>query len=163
MIDFIGGSGRSRVTARVARAFRCQGAWLCPRVTIAPSHFVMAFAPNPFELNENHAFAFYLEPYDSAVARLRALSGSGAAIEFAECSLRLKREAGEAEMFPQRTGLVHVSGVKVAHAPVSAMRDLHRVLVGNTYFVNNVGQMRQLLASCNQGDVFVRTFCPAGS
>ncbi|MBV1703150.1 MAG: TIM barrel protein [Hyphomicrobiales bacterium] len=95
---------------------------------------------------------------------------------FVECSLRLKREAveaidatgtaevfklvhdtfhhvvaGETDMFPQRTGLVHISGVEDANVPVTSMRDMHRVFVGQTDFIDNVRQMRQLLAAGYRG------------
>lgn len=90
---------------------------------------------------------------------------------FAECSLRLKRDAvdaidvtgtrevfrlvhdtfhhhvaGEREIFPARTGLVHVSGVDDPTVPTSSMRDPHRVLVGEGDRIDNIGQMQALEA-----------------
>jgi 2-keto-myo-inositol isomerase len=87
------------------------------------------------------------------------------------CSLRLKREAleaidavggadrfrlvhdtfhhhlaGEAEMFPERTGLVHISGVEETALAIPEMRDPHRVLVRDGDRVGNIAQMRALLA-----------------
>jgi 2-keto-myo-inositol isomerase len=38
--------------------------------------------------------------------------------------------AGEPRMFPEWTGLVHISGVEDASLPLTALRDEHRVLVG---------------------------------
>ena len=38
--------------------------------------------------------------------------------------------SGEARMFPEHTGLVHISGVEDASLPLSRLRDEHRVLVG---------------------------------
>ena len=38
--------------------------------------------------------------------------------------------AGEQEIFPERTGLVHISGVEDRSLPIDAIRDEHRVLVG---------------------------------
>jgi 2-keto-myo-inositol isomerase len=89
---------------------------------------------------------------------------------FADSSLRFKREAveaidavgaadtlrlvhdtfhhaiaGEHAIFPERTGLVHVSGVEDAHLPFSAMRDAHRVLVGPRDRLGNAGQIGRLL------------------
>ncbi|MCX5515862.1 xylose isomerase [Kaistia algarum] len=95
---------------------------------------------------------------------------------FPECSLRLKREAvdaiddvgvsnrfrlvhdtfhhavaGEAEIFPARTGLVHISGVADRSSPVSALRDPHRVLIGGDDRIDNIGQIRALVAGGYQG------------
>lgn len=91
---------------------------------------------------------------------------------FAECSLRLKAEAvaaidevgvadrfklvhdtfhhfvaGETQMFPSRTGLVHISGVDDKSAGADVMRDPHRVLVDAQDTIDNVGQIKALLAA----------------
>ena len=88
---------------------------------------------------------------------------------FAECSLRLKSEAvaaiaavgvpdqfslvhdtfhhfvaGEKEMFPQRTGLVHISGVTDGAQTAATMRDPHRILVDARDLIDNKGQMKKL-------------------
>ena len=95
---------------------------------------------------------------------------------FAECSLRLKREAvdaidavgggdvfrlvhdtfhhrvsGETALFPDRTGLVHISGVDDETVPLSRMRDGHRVLVDEKDRIDNVGQIKALLAGGYRG------------
>lgn len=95
---------------------------------------------------------------------------------FEECSLRLKSEAvaaidavgggevfalvqdtfhhavaGEAAMFPTRTGLVHISGVEDASVPLAAIRDPHRVLVGPADRVHNAAQIRTLAAGGYSG------------
>ena len=95
---------------------------------------------------------------------------------FAESSLRLKRVAveaidavggasvfrlvhdtfhhflaGETELFPERTGLVHISGVEDRSLPHDAIRDAHRVLVGPGDLMDNVGQSGALLAGGYRG------------
>lgn len=95
---------------------------------------------------------------------------------FAECSLRSKREAveaidhlgagapfrvvhdtfhhhlaGEPALFPQHTGLVHISGVSDPGIAVAAMRDPHRVLVGPDDRIGNVAQMRALIDTFYRG------------
>ena len=97
---------------------------------------------------------------------------------FAECSLRLKSEAiaaidatgtadtfslmhdtfhhfvaGETEMFPFRTGLVHISGVTDKSQTAGTMRDPHRVLVDAADMIDNVGQIKALSAG-GYGGVF---------
>ena len=48
--------------------------------------------------------------------------------------------AGGQEIFPERTGLVHISGVEDRSLPIVAIRDEHRVLVGPADIMNNVGR-----------------------
>jgi 2-keto-myo-inositol isomerase len=52
--------------------------------------------------------------------------------------------AGEPAIFPDRTGLVHISGVTDAAIGVDAMLDKHRVMVGDGDRIDNVGQIRAL-------------------
>jgi 2-keto-myo-inositol isomerase len=51
--------------------------------------------------------------------------------------------AGEARMFPEWTGLVHISGVDDAGLPLERIRDEHRVLVGAN---DRCGTLLQILA-----------------
>ena len=85
---------------------------------------------------------------------------------FAESSLRLKGEAveaiedigqderfrlvhdtfhhylaGEVRMFPEWTGIVHISGVDDASLPLDRLRDEHRGLVGPDDVLGNIGQI----------------------
>jgi 2-keto-myo-inositol isomerase len=102
---------------------------------------------------------------------------------FAECSLRSKREAveaidavgaadvfrlvhdtfhhhvaGESALFPDRTGLVHVSGVVDPSVPVASMRDPHRVLVDAGDLIDNMGQIEALLAAGYAGPISLEPF-----
>ena len=104
---------------------------------------------------------------------------------FAECALRLKREAveairdvdgvgtfalvhdtfhhhvaGETELFPEMTGLVHVSGVVDPAVGADRMRDPHRVLVDSEDLIDNAGQVRALLAGGYRGPVSFEPFAP---
>jgi len=106
----------------------------------------------------------------------RGLIGYVEPLGFDICSLRSKREAveaiaavggegrfklvhdtfhhhlaGEPELFPAMTGLVHISGVTDPEVTVSAMRDPHRVLVDDRDRLGNVGQMRALLDQGYEG------------
>lgn len=88
---------------------------------------------------------------------------------FQICSLRSKREAadaidavgggsvfrlvhdtfhhllaGEPELFPKQTGLVHISGVTDATIGINEMLDMHRVMVGAGDRIDNIGQIRVL-------------------
>jgi 2-keto-myo-inositol isomerase len=101
---------------------------------------------------------------------------------FASSSLRLKREAidairavggdifkvthdtfhhhlaGEAELFPEMTGLVHVSGVDDASLATTDMRDAHRVLVGPADRLGNIAQLRRLRAGGYSGAISFEPF-----
>ena len=59
--------------------------------------------------------------------------------------------AGEIEIFPLNTGLVHISGVEDESVSFDNMLDAHRVLVGPKDRLGNISQMRQLLDSGYQG------------
>jgi 2-keto-myo-inositol isomerase len=89
---------------------------------------------------------------------------------FEECSLRFKGDAleaidaldlgerfrlvhdtfhhylsGEMRMFPDRTGLVHISGVDDPALALGRMRDEHRVLVGADDRIGNIAQIVALM------------------
>jgi 2-keto-myo-inositol isomerase len=101
----------------------------------------------------------------------RGLIGFVEPLGFESCSLRSKREAaeaidaidggeafrlvhdtfhhalaGEPDVFPGRTGLVHISGVEEADLPPVDMRDAHRVLVGPADRLGNAEQIAALAA-----------------
>lgn len=59
--------------------------------------------------------------------------------------------AGEPDIFPDLTGLVHISGVTEEGLEISDMRDSHRVLVDSRDRLDNIGQIRALTASGYQG------------
>jgi 2-keto-myo-inositol isomerase len=52
--------------------------------------------------------------------------------------------AGETRTFPERTGLVHISGVEDHDLPLNRIRDAHRVLVGPKDLLGNLAQIRAL-------------------
>ncbi|MBZ3692223.1 TIM barrel protein [Phyllobacterium calauticae] len=105
------------------------------------------------------------------ILEARGLLGFVEPLGFEICSLRSKREAveaiediggqdtfrivhdtfhhhlaGEPALFPQWTGLVHISGVTDAAIAISDMRDSHRVLVDVQDRLGNIAQIRALLA-----------------
>ena len=69
--------------------------------------------------------------------------------------------AGEKELFPERTGLVHISGVEDASLALDKTRDEHRVLVGPADLMNNVGQIRAIRAGGYAGPFSLEPFSPA--
>jgi 2-keto-myo-inositol isomerase len=111
------------------------------------------------------------------------LTGLVEPLGFGESSLRLKRAAldaidavgggrafavlhdtfhhhlaGEAEVFPERTGLVHVSGVDDLGLARAEMRDGHRVLVGRGDRLGNLEQIRALIRGGYAGPLSFEPF-----
>lgn len=116
----------------------------------------------------------------------RGIRGLVEPLGFSICSLRSKREAaeaiaevegegvfglvhdtfhhhlaGEAELFPELTRLVHISGVSDASVVVEDMRDPHRVLVDAADRLDNLGQIRALRQAGYAGTLSFEPFSPA--
>lgn len=108
------------------------------------------------------------------------------ALGFEECSLRCKSEAvaaidalglgdhvrlvhdtfhhrvaGEEQMFPGHTGLLHLSGVEQRDVPLSELRDPDRVLVGAGDRLGSVAQIRALRAAGYEGPCSFEPFARA--
>lgn len=102
---------------------------------------------------------------------------------FAECSLRWKSEAvaaiaavdgfgvfglvhdtfhhfiaGEEKIYPECTGLVHVSGVTASEVTALAMRDQDRVLVDRNDRLGTIAQLRALVAGGYRGPISLEPF-----
>jgi 2-keto-myo-inositol isomerase len=117
------------------------------------------------------------------ILRKRQLIGLVECLGFETCSLRSKKEAvaaidrangrdvfrlthdtfhhhlaGEPDLFPELTGLVHISGVDDPAVAVSDMRDSHRVLVGAGDRLDNIGQIAALRAGGYNGPLSFEPF-----
>jgi 2-keto-myo-inositol isomerase len=68
--------------------------------------------------------------------------------------------AGETEFFPERTGIVHISGVVDPDVSVDKMLDPHRVLVDGADRLENVPQIKALLALGFEGPCSFEPFAP---
>ena len=66
--------------------------------------------------------------------------------------------AGETTLFPDRTGLVHISGVEDPAVSVADMRDSHRVLVGPKDRLGNIAQLQALRAAGYSGPLSFEPF-----
>jgi 2-keto-myo-inositol isomerase len=103
-------------------------------------------------LLEDHGLTGLVEPLGFAESSLRFKREAVAAIdELGASSFRLVHDtfhhavAGEEDIFPARTGLVHISGVDDPALPLRSLRDGHRVLVGPRDRLGTAGQLRRLL------------------
>ncbi len=68
--------------------------------------------------------------------------------------------AGETECFGPQTGLVHVSGITAPELSVEEMLDAHRVLVDADDRLENISQIKALLAAGYRGSFSVEPFSP---
>ncbi|MCB2126052.1 MAG: TIM barrel protein [Rhodobacteraceae bacterium] len=66
--------------------------------------------------------------------------------------------AGETEFYPRRTALVHISGVTDPAIAVKDMLDAHRVLVDASDRLENIAQIRALLAAGYEGPISFEPF-----
>jgi len=66
--------------------------------------------------------------------------------------------AGEAELYPRRTGLVHVSGVRPDRRARGELRDSDRVHAGGEDRLDSLGQVRALAAGGYAGRVSLEPF-----
>jgi 2-keto-myo-inositol isomerase len=114
-----------------------------------------------------------------------SLIGCVEPLGFEECSLRLKAEAiaaidavggakrfkvthdtfhhfvaGEQDVFADRTGLIHVSGVTDTKYTRDAMRDAQRELVDAQDMIDNKGQVQRLIAEGYKGYISFEPFAP---
>jgi len=109
-----------------------------------------------------------VEPLGFPVSSLRTKAEAIAAIKAAggEDVYRLVHDtfhhqlAGETEFFPDWTGLVHISGVTDPDVSVDGMLDPHRVLVDSEDRLENLLQIRALLAAGFTGPYSFEPFAP---
>lgn len=103
------------------------------------------------------------------ILRKRGVTGLVECLGFESCTLRFKTEAvaaidaaggrdvfrlthdtfhhhlaGEPDLFPELTGLIHISGVDDPAVAVGDMRDSHRLLVGPADRLDTIGQIAAL-------------------
>ncbi len=118
---------------------------------------------------EKHGIKGFVEPLGFPISSLRfkreaidAIHAIGAE----ECFSLVHdtfhhRGADEQELFPQQTGLVHISGVEDPQISFTDMLDGHRLLVGPKDRLGNVEQIQQLLVGGYQGYLSFEPFSDA--
>lgn len=107
-----------------------------------------------------------VEPLGFPVSSMRTKAEAIAAIEAAGGAdvYKLMHDtfhhhlAGETEFFPEWTGLVHISGVTDPDVAVDDMLDAHRVLVDGKDRLENIPQIKALLAAGYDGPISFEPF-----
>lgn len=117
---------------------------------------------------EDHGLIGMVEPLGFEICALRHKAEAVEAIEAlgaAHC-FRLVHDtfhhhlAGGGPLFPEHTGIVHVSGVVDPTLSVSEMADAHRVLVDGQDRLGNVAQIEALRAAGFAGPISFEAFAP---
>jgi 2-keto-myo-inositol isomerase len=117
----------------------------------------------------SRGIAGLVEPLGFEICSLRSKQEAADAIRAigAEETFRLVHDtfhhylAGQPAVFPEMTGLVHISGVTEAAVSVADMRDPHRVLVDSDDRLGNIAQIRALLAGGYAGPFSFEPFALA--
>jgi 2-keto-myo-inositol isomerase len=117
---------------------------------------------------EDHGLIGLVEPLGFEVCALRHKAEAVEAIEGVNAAGRIRlvhdtfhhHLAGGGPLFPQHTGIVHVSGVSDQTLALSEMADRHRVLVDAQDRLGNVAQIAALQAAGYRGPVSFEAFAP---
>ncbi len=117
---------------------------------------------------EHHGLIGLVEPLGFEVCALRHKSEAVEAIEGLGATGRFRlvhdtfhhHLAGGGPLYPQHTGIIHISGVTDPALAVSEMADRHRVLVDAQDRLGNVAQIAALQAAGYAGPVSFEAFAP---
>src|SRR3984957_8557885 len=153
----------ARATALADYAQRCgaRAIVMCPLnigEPVPPENAVEALKAFRPVLNERQLIGL-VEPLGFPISSLRTKKEAIAAIEAVDGRDVYKvvhdtfhhHLAGETEFFPKWTGLVHFSGVSDPRVAVADMLDAHRVLIDEADRLENLAQIRALLAAGYKG------------
>ncbi len=171
-----GRAAEAETLAKYAKAVGAQALVMCPVNDTKYNH------PKDHLANGLREALHGLAP----ILKAHGLIGLVEPLGFVECSLRNKSDAvaaiddvkeastfklvhdtfhhyvaGEREIFPERTGLVHISGVTDQKQTLSTMRDMHRELVDGHDMIDNKGQVKSLLAGGYYGALSYEPFSNA--
>lgn len=161
---------RAAVLADYAAAAGARGLVMCPLndgTSVAHADLVAALRAMAPILRERGLVGF-VEPLGFPISSLRTKAEALAAIDAAGGAdvYRLVHDtfhhhlAGETEIFPERTAVVHISGVADPAVAVEDMLDPHRVLVDPADRLENVPQVRALVAAGFDGPYSFEPFAP---
>lgn len=117
---------------------------------------------------EDHGLTGMVEPLGFPICALRYKAWAVEGIEAVSGKGRFKLVhdtfhhtlAHGGPLFPEHTGIVHISGVVDPTVEVEAMQDAHRVLVDAQDRLGNVDQLRALKAAGWDGPVSYEAFAP---
>jgi 2-keto-myo-inositol isomerase len=117
---------------------------------------------------EDHNLTGMVEPLGFPICALRHKVWAAEGIEAVQAKGRFKLVhdtfhhtlAHGGPLFPEHTGIVHISGVVDPQVEVEAMQDAHRGLVDASDRLGNLAQLRALRAAGWNGPVSYEAFAP---
>lgn len=161
-------AARAIMLADYAVACGARGLVMCPLNdgTDVPHADLVAALSAMAPILRDRALIGFVEPLGFSLSSLRTKRKAIAAIQEAssENVYKLVHDtfhhhlAGETELFPDWTGLVHISGVTDPDVDVSAMQDADRVLVDDNDRLESIGQLRRLKEAAYPGPVSLEPF-----
>lgn len=161
---------RAQAMARYAAACGAQSLVLCPLNDGRRISFdeLVGALQRMRPILDRHGLTGLVEPLGFPVSSLRSKVEAIRAIEAAggEATYRLVHDtfhhhlAGETQIFPEWTGLVHISGVVDPDLAVDDMLDGHRVLVDGADRLDNTGQISALIRAGYDGPFSFEPFAP---
>ncbi len=162
--------GRAVALADYAQASGAKALVMCPLNNGAPvsDQDLIAALEAMAPILRERGLTGLVEPLGFPISSMRTKKAAVAAIDAAGGGdvYRLVHDtfhhhlAGETEFFPERTGIVHISGVVNPDIAVDAMLDPHRVLVDADDRLENVAQIRALLDRGFGGPFSFEPFSP---
>lgn len=160
--------GRARAMSDYAAEAGAEALVMCPlnEGTPVPHSGTVAALDGIAPLLAEHGLIGLVEPLGFPVSSLRTKAEAVTAITEAGGFDRFgllhdtfhHHLAGETQVFPRRTRLVHVSGVTDPALPVDEMLDAHRVLVDGADRLGNLAQLRELATGGYDGPVSFEPF-----
>jgi 2-keto-myo-inositol isomerase len=162
--------GRAVVLANYAKASGARALVMCPLndgTSVAHADLVAALKATAPLLRER-GLTGLVEPLGFPISSMRtkrqavdAIDEAGGADVFELVHDTFHHHlAGETELFPERTGIVHISGVVDPDVAVAEMLDLHRVLIDDADRLDNVPQIREFIALGFEGPYSFEPFAP---
>lgn len=123
---------------------------------------IIKFAP----IFEHNNLMGYIEPLGFAQSSLRSKTEVVQVLEDLALTKRFKlvhdtfhhHLAGDGPVFPNHTGIVHISGVVDKNVPTEQLRDDHRVLIDQNDVLNNLAQLNELMTNGYAGPISVEAF-----
>ena len=115
---------------------------------------------------EDHGLIGLIEPLGFETCRLRSKEIAVDAIRSRDASATFRivhdtfhhQLAGDGPIFPEDSGMLHISGVSIPDVPISAMEDGHRILVDGDDRLGNIRQIDEMRSSGYRGPVSFEAF-----
>lgn len=152
---------KTETLAELAEACGAEALVLCPRNDGTPrtKEQVYEALTQIKPILDKHHLTGLIEPLGFPFSSLRTKAEAVEAIQTLGFQDTFKivhdtfhhKGADEKTYFPKQTGLVHISGVEDREITFEGMLDEHRLLIGENDRLDNVGQIKDLIAAGYQG------------